>query len=214
MKSHRLMLAAFACCALAGSVVVAPSEAQAARSCASFVVAGPDWRYTVKATVEVGNATCQTARGLFTDLYLGRGTTSGEGPSRVTLVRGWRCGTGAGGAACFRGTSIDAATQRITAEVNNAPPRARQPVQRRCANVIVRNPDGSVYARSRNGVFAVRTTCPVARRVAFAVLNADDGDNPLPRPEGFRCRLVGQSSQLGVLCSKGRQSVRWTFGRA
>jgi hypothetical protein len=37
---------------------------------------------------------------------------------------------------------------------------------KRCRDVIIRNPDGSVYTRT-HGLFAIRTSCSKARRVSW-----------------------------------------------
>jgi hypothetical protein len=80
---------------------------------------------------------------------------------------------------------------------------------RRCRDVVVRNPDGSVYLRT-NGLFAVRVGCRKARRVARRWISGAEGNTQVPRPLGFECRSAGR----GFVCSKGRQRVRWRYPRA
>ena len=189
------------------------STAVAARSCPSFIVKGSDFRYRVAPTIDKGGTACSTARSLLRDLYLGRGTTIGQPPNLLRLIRGWSCGTGAGGAVCWRPRgALQKARHRISAEVRNAP--AQNPRRRTCSGVVVRNPDGSVYARTAGRIAAVRTSCATARGVAYQVLNADDGAGPLPRPYGFTCRVRFSAGKLRAACAKSTKRVAWVYGRA
>lgn len=75
---------------------------------------------------------------------------------------------------------------------------------RRCKDVVLRLPDGSVYTRTA-GLSARRTSCRAARKVARARLG-DDGAGPF-RYYGYRCRSRGR----GTTCTKGRRRVRWLY---
>jgi hypothetical protein len=77
---------------------------------------------------------------------------------------------------------------------------------KRCQDVIIRNYDGSVYTRTR-GLFAKRTSCRIARKVAHWFL-VNDG-SVTPHPQGFTC--IGGSD--GVSCRKGGRRVSWGYYR-
>jgi hypothetical protein len=79
---------------------------------------------------------------------------------------------------------------------------------KRCRDVIIRNPDGSVYTRT-HGLFAIRTSCSKARRVARIYLHRAEGNGsgrPV-RPLGFTC----SGGSDGVACHKGRRRVSWGY---
>ena len=75
-----------------------------------------------------------------------------------------------------------------------------------CKDAYIRNPDGSVYARTHL-LLAFRTTCTTARRVARRWMEGQDTASGPGRPLGFRCVRFPDGS--GAECRKGRASVSW-----
>lgn len=79
--------------------------------------------------------------------------------------------------------------------------------KRRCANVAIRYPDGTVYTRTSR-VIAVNVGCRAARRIVKIYLSRIEGNaGPAPRPRGYRCRPAGN----GGRCRKGGRIVLWRY---
>ncbi len=78
---------------------------------------------------------------------------------------------------------------------------------KRCADVIYRLSDGTIYARTWY-LAAYNTTCQTARTVALELLRGGEGADT-PRPEGFTCKPTNTRNGNGYACTKGRQQVRW-----
>lgn len=75
---------------------------------------------------------------------------------------------------------------------------------KRCHDVTLRNPNGSIYTRT-SGLFAKHATCALARRLARVYLSNDaEHDEPVL---GFTCSGGGD----GVACVKGRRHVTWGY---
>lgn len=77
-----------------------------------------------------------------------------------------------------------------------------------CANVEVRNADGSLYTGAR-AIVAHGVRCSTARRVVDRLLRLDGADSP--RPLGFRCspRVDGD----GGICRKGSRRIGYRYLR-
>ena len=101
--------------------------------------------------------------------------------------------------------SITSGTAGCQADAMAAKAR-RATVRRTCRDVVVRLADGTVYTRTQ-GLFATRTRCATARRVARAYLRGAEGTEQAPRPLGFVCR----SRAGGEICRNGRRRVSWRY---
>lgn len=88
----------------------------------------------------------------------------------------------------------------------SGPPQVALSSSVRCADVIIRTGDGSVYTRTRSLV-AVGAGCATARRVARAFLAGSEGSDASPRPLGYVCTNSGS----GVSCRRGARRVRWSY---
>lgn len=101
MARVRVIVGALLACSV---VVLFASSAAAKRSCGTFRAQ----RATYAVSVRRGNVRCHRARHVLRDLFDGRGTLHGRpnGPAykQWWAVDGWRCGYGAGGAACILGS--------------------------------------------------------------------------------------------------------------
>jgi hypothetical protein len=87
-------------------------------------------------------------------------------------------------------------------------PAATSAGAKHCQNVVLRNPDGTVYTRTK-GLSQRNSSCPEARKVARAFLHGSEGADSPPRPYGFRCSRGAD----GVSCRKGRKVVTWSWYR-
>jgi hypothetical protein len=78
----------------------APVTAAAKRSCKSVTARGRRFRVVINR----GAVSCRLARNVLRDFMSGKGIKHGGPSSAETYwtLRGWKCGTGAGGGGCIR----------------------------------------------------------------------------------------------------------------
>ena len=92
----------------------------------------------------------------------------------------------------------------VSAPAGAAPGRAEP---QRCRDVVLYNAPGVVFTQTR-GLWAIRTSCRIARVVSRRYLSRSEGNaGPRVRPLGFRC----SGGADGVACRKGKRTVTWGY---
>jgi hypothetical protein len=122
--------------------------------------------------------------------------------------RGWRCGTGAGGGGCRRGS------RRVLYEVVTASAAGGDPVARaatHCGRVTITPQSGDVLYN----IHARGIGCRSARRALRAW--GRNGYQPIGGPRGYRCRTVrtyaaGNSRRLCRASSNRRRVISFDTG--